>query len=97
MTDIANVRRGIDAVDRELLGLFVKRLSLVDEVAAYKREHGAPIQDTAREDEILAWAEREAGPQFASAAKDFFSAVISVSKARQRAILGEGGGQGVSA
>jgi len=89
MTDLENVRRAIDAVDRELLALFAKRLSLVDQVAASKRESGAPVEDAAREGEILARVARDAGPRFASEAKDFFSAMLSISKARQRSILGE--------
>ena len=91
MTDLENVRREIDAVDQEMLALFARRLSLVDKVAAAKRESGAPVVDSAREREILEKAASGAGPRFASEAKDFFSALMSISKARQRSILGAGG------
>jgi chorismate mutase / prephenate dehydrogenase len=44
----------IDALDRELLQIAARRMSLVAEIAAYKREHGLRVRDAAREREILA-------------------------------------------
>lgn len=47
------VRAMIDALDRELLQLLSRRMSLVGEVAAYKRLHGLKVRDTAREQSVL--------------------------------------------
>ena len=43
MIDINNVRAEIDAIDRQLVDLFLKRLEIVGQVAASKRERGAPV------------------------------------------------------
>lgn len=89
MIDIESVRSEVDKVDRDMLALFLRRLALVDEIAASKRERGASVEDPAREREILARVAGDAPPRFASAATAFFESVFSISKARQRSILGE--------
>lgn len=43
----------IDALDRDLLQIMARRMALVAEVAAYKRQHGVRIRDTEREREVL--------------------------------------------
>ena len=48
------VRAMIDALDRELLQLLSRRMSLVGEVAAYKRAHGLKVRDASREQSVLA-------------------------------------------
>ncbi len=48
------VRAMIDALDRELLQLLSRRMSLVSEVAAYKRLHGLKVRDAVREHSVLA-------------------------------------------
>ena len=47
------VRAMIDALDRDLLQIMAKRMALVAEVAAYKRQYGLKIRDAARERELL--------------------------------------------
>lgn len=48
------VRAMIDALDRELLQLLSRRMTLVSEVAAYKRLHGLKVRDAVRERSVLA-------------------------------------------
>lgn len=43
----------IDELDRELLQLVAQRTALVGEVAAYKRQHGLKVRDSAREHSLL--------------------------------------------
>ena len=87
MIDINNVRAEIDAIDRQLVDLFLKRLEIVGQVAASKRERGAPVYDPAREREILARVTQAVGPEYENGARLFFSTLFSISKARQRALL----------
>jgi len=47
------VRAMIDALDRDLLQIMAKRMALVAEVAAYKRQFGLKIRDAVRERELL--------------------------------------------
>ncbi len=50
---LAVVRAMIDALDRELLQILARRMALVAEVAAWKRQHGVRIRDPKREEEVL--------------------------------------------
>jgi len=48
------LRAMVDVLDRDLLQIVVRRMALVGEIAAYKRQHGLRIRDVQREREILA-------------------------------------------
>ena len=87
MIDIKNVRGEIDKIDQQLVELFLKRLDIVAQVAASKRERGAPINDPAREREILSRVTAQVGPDYENGARLFFSTLFAISKARQRLIL----------
>jgi chorismate mutase/prephenate dehydrogenase len=47
------LRAMIDSLDRDLLQIMAKRMALVGEVAAYKRQHRLKVRDAAREREVL--------------------------------------------
>jgi chorismate mutase / prephenate dehydrogenase len=47
------LRAMIDSLDREMLQLLSRRMALVGEIAAWKREHALRIRDPARERDIL--------------------------------------------
>ena len=51
--DIEQLRKEIDGIDKELVALFVKRMGVAAEVAAYKRETGKPVLDPERERMLL--------------------------------------------
>ena len=53
MTDLEKARQMIDEADREIARQFEKRMDAARLVAAYKKERGLPILDTAREQAIL--------------------------------------------
>ena len=52
--ELSEIREKIDAVDDQLLDLFLQRMDLSEEVAAYKNEHHLPILNKERERAILA-------------------------------------------
>ena len=41
--DLKQLRDGIDAIDSEILSLFMKRMELCKGVADYKKEHKMPV------------------------------------------------------
>src|SRR4051812_12006157 len=47
------LRAMVDVLDRDLLQIVARRMALVGEIAAYKRQHGLRIRDPQREREIL--------------------------------------------
>src|SRR4051794_18030576 len=56
---VAELRRQISALDREILTAVNRRLELVAELEAYKDEHGLDFLDPEREQTMLAALERE--------------------------------------
>ncbi|MGT2754677.1 chorismate mutase [Streptococcus ovis] len=51
--DLTQIRQNIDAIDKELVALLEQRMSLVHQVAAYKKETGQPVLDSGREKAVL--------------------------------------------
>src|SRR5687768_2996244 len=47
------LRAMVDVLDRDLLQIVARRMALVGEIAAYKRQHGLRIRDAEREREII--------------------------------------------
>ena len=56
MDELEQARREIDEVDAQLAALFERRMQAVMQVARYKKAHGLPIHDPAREELVLAKA-----------------------------------------
>ena len=57
MTDLAQLRERLDAIDRELLEVAAKRLALVEKIRAAKRASGGAVFDRGREQTVLRNAE----------------------------------------
>ena len=53
MSDLDKARQAINDTDREIVRLFEQRMDAVRQVAEYKKEHGIPVVDTAREEHIV--------------------------------------------
>lgn len=53
MKDLKEIRAEIDSVDKELVSLYEKRMSLTEQVADYKLSTGKKVFDKAREEEKL--------------------------------------------
>ena len=83
MKELADIRVEIDAIDDQLADLVRRRLDIVGEVAAAKREKGVPVSDPARERAILTRVAEKVGPEYENAARLVFSAIFEVSRMRQ--------------
>ena len=53
MEDLKKTREEIEKIDREMRELFEKRMTAVEKVADYKKEHGLPIKDEEREEYLI--------------------------------------------
>ncbi len=51
--DISGLRLQIDSIDEKLLDLFIQRMSVSAEIAAYKAERNLPVHVPQREKEII--------------------------------------------
>lgn len=51
--DLTEARDKIAAIDGEMAKLFVERMEAARDIAAYKRDHGLPIEDKEQEQRVL--------------------------------------------
>ena len=80
--ELDEIRERIDAVDENMLALFLERMVLSDRVAAYKRAHSLPLTNKTREREILARVTENTGA-LEPYVHQFFTNLFELSKARQ--------------
>ena len=84
--ELSEIRTKIDAVDDQLLGLFLERMALSEEVAAYKNQHQLPILNKAREREILAKVTQRAGEK-ERYAYHLYSTLFELARSRQAELI----------
>ena len=84
--ELSEIRTKIDAVDDQLLDLFLQRMELSEEVAAYKNEHNLPILNKAREREILAKVTEKSGEK-ERYAYHLFSTLFELARSRQAELI----------
>ncbi len=84
--ELSEIRMKIDAVDDQLLSLFLERMALSEEVAAYKNEHRLPILNKQREREILAKVTERAGDK-ERYAYHLYSTLFELARSRQAELI----------
>ena len=86
--ELEMLRDEINAVDAELLPLFLRRMRLSEDVARVKQAQGLPIYSAKREREILSRVSREAG-DMDDYARLFYSHLFELSRSRQIQLTAE--------
>ena len=84
--ELSEIRTKIDAVDDQLLQLFLERMNLAEEVAAYKNEHHLPILNKQREREVLAKVTEKAGDK-ERYAYHLYSTLFELARSRQAELI----------
>ena len=89
MDALDKARREIDTVDAALAALFERRMAAVLAVAEYKKAHGLPIFDAAREAVVLDKAEaRIQDPALRPYYRDHVQHMMDVAKQYEAEVLG---------
>lgn len=86
---LEEIRNEIDAIDEELLSLFIRRMECSRRVAQYKYDNGLPIFNAQREEQILDKVESAAG-DYGSSARQLYTSIIQLSRSLQHDMLGSG-------
>jgi len=86
--DLEEARSEIAGIDREMAGLFCRRMRAAAAIAGYKKDRGLPVKDEAQEKRVrernLALLEdRTLAPYYLS----FLEGLLALSKAYQEEIL----------
>ena len=84
--DLNEIRVRIDAVDDQLLKLFLERMQLAEEVAAYKQANNLPILNKARERAVLAKVTAAAGDK-ERYAYHLYSTLFELARSRQAELI----------
>ena len=84
--ELSEIRAKIDAVDDQLLALFLERMDLAEEVAAYKNEHKLPILNKERERAVLARVTEQSGAR-ERYAYHLFSTLFELARSRQAELV----------
>ena len=89
MDALEQARREIDTVDAQLAALFERRMKAVLSVAEYKKAHGLPTFDAAREKVVLDKAEARIGdPALRPYYRDHVQNMMDVAKQYEAEVLG---------
>jgi chorismate mutase/prephenate dehydratase len=81
--ELSDYRAKIDTLDREIVGLMVKRLALSRDIAVYKAAHRRPVYDPERERRKLAELTAAAGDETAPAIDALYSLIFDLSRSEQ--------------
>lgn len=92
MKSLTESRAALDAVDREIVRLFEKRMEIARDVAAYKIANGLPVLDRSREAQVLdSRAAMLQDPHWEDSVRALFESVMAISRAEQERLLTEAG------
>lgn len=89
MEDLKELRQEIDAIDRQLVELFCRRMDVTRRVGQYKAARGLPVLDQARERAVLQEKGELAGEELRPAAITLYQTILALSRRQQRDLLGE--------
>ena len=80
--DLTDYREKINAIDDQILALFLQRMDLAAQVAAYKKANGLPVLHPAREQAVLEAPMDEY-------ARQLFAQLMALSRAYQQQLGAE--------
>ena len=82
--DLNELRKEIDAVDRQIVELFEKRMEISERIAAYKQEKGMQVRDEEREKEKISQVQNLTHTDFnRQHIEELYTLLISLSRKLQ--------------
>lgn len=91
MDELRNLRDQIDDIDRELLNLFARRMSVTQKVGEHKLAHGMAVLDEEREKEVLAGKAALAPTALKGDVTALFETIMAISRRQQRRLVSVNG------
>lgn len=93
--DLSELRVQIDAIDKDIVELYERRMDICRQVAAYKIENGKKVFDKVREEEKIAKVKSLTHNAFNSVGiQELFEQIMSMSRKLQYQLLAEKGALG---
>ena len=98
MTELEGYRRQIDAIDAQLVELFLRRMEVTGAVGRYKQERGLPVLDAERERRVIAGKTEQIGDTARRAdVAALYETIMGRSRRQQRQLVREAAAPGVTA
>lgn len=85
--ELKELREQIDAIDRELVELFKKRMNVSAAVAEYKKQNNMKVLDASRERALLEKISELSGEEFEEYSRVLYSTILDVSRSYQHSKL----------
>ena len=83
--NLETLRKQIEAIDLEMMQLFLKRMDISKQIGLYKKDHHLPILDQKREDElILNYTSQLKDKTYTSSYVSFIKHIMHLSKEAQK-------------
>lgn len=91
MTELEGYRQQIDAIDREIVELFLRRMEVTGAVGRFKQANGIPVLDAGREREVIAAKAAATGDPLRKAdLAELYESIMAISRRQQRRLVREG-------
>ena len=91
MTELETYRRQIDAIDAQLVPLFLERMAVTQKVGEYKKRSGLPVLDSSREREVVSAKTALApDPALKADVAALYESILAISRRQQRKLVREG-------
>lgn len=88
MNELENLREKIDAIDKEMIALFEKRMDIVANIAAYKIKNNLPVLNQNREDIVVSKVKSTVkNKDYADSAADLIKNIMEISKKFQQKLI----------
>ena len=88
MNELENLREKIDAIDKEMIALFEKRMNVVADIAAYKIKNNLPVLNQNREDIVISKVKAIVkNKDYTDSAIDFIKDIMEISKKFQQNLI----------
>ena len=87
--NLEELRCEIDSIDQKMVELFKRRMEVVTQVAAYKKERGLPILDASRERALLGKVGQAAGDELADYIQSVYRTLLAASRSYEIGKLGQ--------
>ncbi len=87
--NLDQLRLEINSLDSQLVPLLLKRMEVSRQVGVYKKAHGIPILNSAREQEILDKVSETAPEGQKEYIKKLYENIMKISREYQAEIMGE--------
>lgn len=85
--ELQDIRQQIDAIDDQLVALYLRRLALVREVASAKAQTGRPVDDPVREQQVLYRLTKDLPDQQKLYVRQVYTAIFTTAKSYQSTVM----------